>query len=214
MFWFLLVAGRVNLYLSARTSWVVPVGAVILSVATAGIVLSARRSAREPLRRKHALLAAALILPVIMITASPPTVLGSFSAARKVQYSGGGLYTRFGTFRADSEITMLFAAASQFDADASALLAGRAGSEVRFVGFVQHYPSTPPDEFMLTRLVATCCVADTVVVAIRVVGAPGSYATDEWVEVEGTIYPVGGQVIVQASSVVQVPLPEDPYLTP
>lgn len=94
MFWFLLVAGRVNLYLSTRTSWVVPLGAAILSVATVGAVISARRTARQPLLRRHVLVAAALILPVTFITSSPPTVLGSFSAVRKAQYAGRGLYTR------------------------------------------------------------------------------------------------------------------------
>lgn len=214
LFWFMLVADRVNLYLSTRTAWVVPLGAAILSVATVGAIISARRTARQPLLRRHALLAAALILPVILISSAPPTVLGSFSAERKAQFAGRGLYTRFGTFQADSEITLLFAAAAQFDSDASALLARRAGSEVRFTGFVQHFPSTPPDEFLLTRLVATCCVADTVVVSVRVIGAPGSYATDEWVTVTGEIYPVGGEVIVQVSSVEQIQVPEDPYLTP
>src|SRR5205823_4944955 len=35
-FWFLLISGRENLYLSTRTQWVVPIGAVLLTAAAAG----------------------------------------------------------------------------------------------------------------------------------------------------------------------------------
>ena len=36
LFWFLQISGRVNLYLSTRTSWVVPIGAVLLTLAAVG----------------------------------------------------------------------------------------------------------------------------------------------------------------------------------
>src|SRR5207245_10152596 len=44
MFWFLFLSGRVNLYLSTRTSWVVPVGAILLTIASIGWLLSAALS--------------------------------------------------------------------------------------------------------------------------------------------------------------------------
>src|SRR2546426_1533780 len=40
LFWFLLLTGRDALYLSTRTSWVVPVGAVLLPAAPAGLIVS------------------------------------------------------------------------------------------------------------------------------------------------------------------------------
>ena len=36
LFWFLIVSGRTSLYLSARTDWVVPVGAGIMTLALIG----------------------------------------------------------------------------------------------------------------------------------------------------------------------------------
>jgi len=43
---------------------------------------------------------------------------------------------------------------------------------------------------------------------------PGRFETNDWVEVRGSIYPLGREVIVNASSVEAVPRPDRPYLTP
>ena len=53
MFWFLLLTGRINLYLSTRTQWVVPVGAALLSAAAVGRIVAARVRRPEPLRRRE-----------------------------------------------------------------------------------------------------------------------------------------------------------------
>ena len=80
------------------------------------------------------------------------------------------------------------------------------------------YPDTPADEFFLTRYVITCCVADATIVQVRVVNVvPGRFQPNDWVEVKGTIYPIGREVILNAASadsIVKVARPERPYLTP
>ena len=43
---------------------------------------------------------------------------------------------------------------------------------------------------------------------------PGLFANEAWVEVTGTIFPIGREVIVNASDIAQVERPEHPYLTP
>jgi hypothetical protein len=43
---------------------------------------------------------------------------------------------------------------------------------------------------------------------------PGQFANEDWVEVTGTIYPIGREVIVDASSIAEVVRPDHPYLTP
>ena len=48
-FWFLLVSGRWSLYLSTRTFWVVPTGAVLMTIAAAGRLATARVIRPEPL---------------------------------------------------------------------------------------------------------------------------------------------------------------------
>ena len=50
---------------------------------------------------------------------------------------------------------------------------------------------------------------------VRVVNVtPGQFANEDWVEVTGTIYPIGREVIVDASGIAEVARPDRPYLTP
>ena len=61
----------------------------------------------------------------------------------------------------------------------------------------------------------TCCVADATTAQVRVVNVPpGKFQTNDWVQVRGPIYPLGKQVIVNATSVEEVARPAGPYLTP
>ncbi len=214
MFWFLLLSGRVSLYLGSRTSWIAPAGAVLLTIIAGGIALSARGRRDSPLRPHQVFVAAALLVPVILVTVSPPATLGSFSASRKASFSGKGLWTYWGTFDERSEIDLRFAAAAEFWPTARKLLAARAGEPVDFVGFVARNPDTGADEFLLTRFVITCCVADATIVQIRVVNVtPGEFETDDWVKVSGPIFPIGNQIIVMADSIEEIDQPRTPYLS-
>jgi len=68
---------------------------------------------------------------------------------------------------------------------------------------------------LLTRYVVSCCVADATVAQVRVVNVtPGAFANDTWVEVTGIIYPLGREVIVDATQITEVDRPDRPYLTP
>jgi uncharacterized repeat protein (TIGR03943 family) len=215
MFWFLYLTGRVNLYLSTRTSWVVPVGAVLLTLAAVGRLASARGPSREPLRRREAVVMTLMVLPVVVVMTLPTATLGTFSASKKTSFSSGGTATFYGDITATSEITLLSVAAAQTSDAGATALAKRAGSDVDFVGFVTRYPDTPVDELLLTRYVITCCVADATIVQVRVVNVPpGKFQANDWVDVKGQIYPLGREVIVNASSVVGVARPAKPYITP
>ena len=47
----------------------------------------------------------------------------------------------------------------------------------------------------------SCCVADATIAEVRVVNVtPGQFANEDWVEVTGTIYPIGREVIVDATA--------------
>ena len=113
------------------------------------------------------------------------------------------------------ELTLIDVAAGQTSPEGEAALAGRAGEEVSFIGFVTRYADTPADELFLTRYVVTCCVADATIAQVRVVNVtPGTFEPNDWIEVTGPIYPIGREVIVNATEIVEVPRPERPYLTP
>jgi hypothetical protein len=43
---------------------------------------------------------------------------------------------------------------------------------------------------------------------------PGQFTNEDWVRVRATIYPLGREVIVDASDITAVERPDPPYLTP
>jgi uncharacterized repeat protein (TIGR03943 family) len=217
MFWWLLATGRVNLYLSTNTSWVVPVGAVLLTAAAIGRLASARGSESEPVARREEVILALMVVPVILVMVLPPATLGSFSASRKTTYSPGATLSSsfYDDITSTSEITLLSVAAGQTSNQGAQALAKRAGADVVFIGVASRDPSTPADEFLLTRYVITCCVADATIVQVRVVNvSPGAIQPNDWVEVRGQLYPLGRTMLVNADSIAVVPRPAKPYLTP
>lgn len=213
LFWFLLVSGRDAFYLSTRTEWVVPVAAVLLTLATFGRLASARAAHQEPLRSRELGVMIAMVVPVLLITILPPATLGSFSAGKRSAVAGAGFSASAGDI-ATGDLTLVDVATAQTTPEGERALAKRAGEQVDFIGFVTRYADTPADEFLLTRYVVSCCVADATVAQVRVVNVtPGAFADNEWVEVTGTIYPIGREVIVNASTIQDVARPERPYLS-
>lgn len=213
LFWFLLVSGRDAFYLSTRTEWVVPVAAVLLTLATFGRLASARAAQQEPLRSRELGVMIAMVVPVLLITILPPATLGSFSAGKRSAVAGAGFSASAGDI-ATGDLTLVDVATAQTTPEGERALAKRAGEQVDFIGFVTRYADTPADEFLLTRYVVSCCVADATVAQVRVVNVtPGAFEDNEWVEVTGTIYPIGREVIVNASTILDVPRPERPYLS-
>jgi uncharacterized repeat protein (TIGR03943 family) len=214
LFWWLLLTGRQNFYLSTRTQWVVPVGATLLTLAALGRLVTARTREREPVRRREAWIMGAVVAPVVLMMALPPATLGQFSAGRRSSFASAGVATSAADI-GSGELTLVDVATGQTTPEGEAALAARAGEQVGFVGFVTRYDDTPADELFLTRYVVTCCVADATIAQVRVVNVtPGTFEPNDWVEVTGAIYPIGREVIVNASSIVGVERPERPYLTP
>lgn len=214
LFWYLLLAGRSALYLSSRTSWVIPLGAALLTLGATGRVAGARAVRPEPLSRRHALGTGLLIAPVIAVLVIPPSALGSYAASNRSSFVGSGFLAEPEDIASGALSLSDIAGALQSQGGAR-VLARRAGSRVSLVGFVTRDEGTPADEFVLTRFLVSCCVADALSVQVRVVGAPpGAMKTDQWVRVEGALYPLGSEALVAASGVVRIERPADPYLSP
>ena len=214
LFWFLIVSDRISLYLSSRTDWVVPMGAIVLTVATIGRLLSARVSHAEPLTRKEALGAGLIVLPVVVVLSLPAASLGSYAASRRSSVTSGS-FVASAEDVASGELSLVDVSGATRNPQAMRELVKRAGEQVAFTGFVTRDSSMPANEFVLTRFLISCCVADALSAEARVVGAPpGKFKEDEWVRVEGAMYPLGREVIVDASEVVKVDRPKRPYLNP
>lgn len=210
LFWFLMGSGRWTLYLSSRIFWVVPTGAVLLTIAALGRLATARAEHPEPISRRDVWGLALILLPVVAVLALPPAALGSYAASRRSVSAG---FAGVAGDPSTGDITLVDVAGAMWSETAARALAERGGSRVSMVGFVVRHEEMPADEFLLTRFLVSCCVADALSVQVRVVGAPpGRFREDEWVRVRGTIYPLPNEVVVDASSVERVPRPREPYL--
>jgi uncharacterized repeat protein (TIGR03943 family) len=213
LFWFLMLSDRTSLYLSSRTDWIVPVGALITTVAGIGRLLTLRSHDPRPVTSRDAFAMSVLIVPIVVVLALPPATLGSFAASRRSTLSGG--YVTSVEDIVNGELSLADVGGALRSRDAMRALSDRAGTSVEFVGFVNRDEGTPADEFTLTRFLISCCVADALSVEVRVVGAPpGRFKNDDWVRVEGRLYPLNNEVVVDASEVVGVPRPDEPYLNP
>lgn len=214
LFWFLMATGRTALYLSSRTDWVVPIGAVILTGAVLGRAFSLREPTPSRVTAREAGIMAFIAMPVVIALALPPASLGSFAASRRSSVVGGSFVASADNLR-EGELRLADVGGALRSPEAMEALAGRAGSDVSFVGFVVRDPGDPADEFTLTRFMISCCVADALSVEVRVVGAPpGVLEEDRWVRVEGKLYPLGTEVVVDATDVTEVERPKRPYLNP
>ncbi|MGH2674353.1 MAG: TIGR03943 family putative permease subunit [Actinomycetota bacterium] len=210
VFWFLLISGRTSLYLSSRTAWVVPTGAIVLTVAAAGRLATLRAPRPERLSARTSWTVGFIVLPAAIVLALPPTALGSYAASRRSLSAG---FAGAAAIEPGDRVTLAAVAAGVWSDQARRALVERAGSRVTFDGIVTLREGSPADEFVLTRFIVSCCVADALSVQVRVVGAPpGRFEEDQWVRVSGTFYPVGREVVVDASAVRPIPQPQDPYL--
>jgi uncharacterized repeat protein (TIGR03943 family) len=210
LFWFLLAVDRTSLYLSSRTAWLVPLGAVLATIAAIGRLASVRTSDPRPLSPRETWVTGLIVLPVVLLLALPPVTLDSFAVRQRSDATAIGSSARV----VSGPIDLVDVAAARAVADAERALKARAGERVTIEGFVTEEEGEA-DRFQLTRFVITCCVADATISYVTVVDAPpGSFATDEWVRVVGPIYPLGSDILVQAESIERIPPPDDPYLTP
>jgi uncharacterized repeat protein (TIGR03943 family) len=213
LFWYILLAERTSFYFASRTSWLVPVGAITLTVAMLGRVISSRVAHAEPVSPKQFGALVVLIAPAVLIMAFPPATLGSFAVSRRSSATIKGAYvsaTDRELSRGDLSLVDIFGLSYYGELDK---LAPRAGTTSSFTGFVTRSPTDGANEFQLNRFMISCCPGDAVSVNIRIVGAPsGQFEQDDWVRVTGKIYPIGKEVIVDALKVEPVPRPQRPYL--
>lgn len=212
LFWFIIATDRLSFYLASRTSWLAPVGAVTLTLATIGAVVTARTSHPEKLDKRRVKSLALLVVPAVAILLFPPATLGSYAVSRRSQSVKGAYVSFAGRDLSKGDLSLLDIFGLSYNNEIHRL-ATRAGSSSSFTGFVTRDPGVGADEFYLNRFMVTCCPGDAVSIRLRVVGAPpGQFKTDDWVRVTGKIYPVGKQVVVDATEVQNVSRPERPYL--
>jgi uncharacterized repeat protein (TIGR03943 family) len=152
-----------------------------------------------------------LLLPMLAVLLFPPPALGSYTAARDNTVVVEP-YDHFRTFPATGAVPLSlteFIARAQQDKQGSLV-----GRSVVLQGFV-----TPREDgtWDLTRLLVSCCAADSRPLTVTVHGARAPRA-DTWVRVTGTWHREGtpgtltAALALDAAGVVPVPEPTNPYL--
>jgi putative membrane protein len=86
-------------------------------------------------------------------------------------------------------------------------------------GFVYHDPRLPKNQFLVSRFIITCCVADAVALGMVVDWPAAATLTENsWVEVQGeiTVAALNGQSMpgIRAKQVAPISIPDQPYLFP
>jgi uncharacterized repeat protein (TIGR03943 family) len=169
------------------------------------------RGPSRGLRAREAAQLAVMVLPALIVLILPPATLGAAATTNRGTFGG----TAVTASDEGGPPTLVQVAAAHYSQNALQRLARDAGVRVTYVGFVHRDADTPADQFLLTRFVVTCCVADALVAQVRVVGLEEQGVRDnQWVQVTGRLYPVRDDILLLADHVKVVPKPAHPYVTP
>jgi uncharacterized repeat protein (TIGR03943 family) len=203
-FYLLWLTGTSDRYLGARTQWLVPFGAVTLTVVVA---LAARSWRAGPaLRAGEGLGLLALAVPLVLVLLVPHAELGAYAASRK----SGSFFPAVKPQppATPRDVNLLDIRISELDPLFAIVAHVHRGARVGLLGIVTH---TGPGRFSLTRFYITCCIADAQPLTIEV-DSTRHVAMNQWVFVTGKLERPGKQYTLAADGVVARRSPSDPYL--
>ena len=212
VFAWLWISGESVRYLGPRTQWVVPVGAIGLTLAAAGYLVATRADRPSRLSLREGLGLAALVLPVLAAAVLANAQLGALAASNKLSSRGidSAALARLAS-RDAKHVDFLQLYAAGRDDGLTRELGLAEGRSVELTGFVSE---TGP-LFTLSRFYITCCVADAVPIGVRVsAGKRGArLEKDDWIDVTGVLARGRREWIVRALRIERVKPPSDPYLS-
>ncbi|BBB49309.1 TIGR03943 family putative permease subunit [Pelolinea submarina] len=161
-----------------------------------------------------------LSLPLIIGLAAPEQPLSSASLdTRGISLNAPVSISQQSTdslaVRQDDRTILDWVKLFNYESDPSAYI----GEDVNVIGFVYHDPRLPQGEFMVSRFIITCCVADAFAVGMTVDWPQDvNFEDNTWINVQGTldVMQIGSQTVpmVHAASIQPVSAPEQPYLYP
>jgi putative membrane protein len=216
LFGWLWLSGESVRYLGPRTQWVVPLGAIGLTLAAAGYLHATRDMPSGRARPLELAGLAALLIPILAAATLAHAQLGSLAASNKLSSRGidPSALARLAS-RDASSVGFLQLNAAGRDAGLSRELGLTAGKPVQLLGFVSSKPESGRP-FELSRFYITCCVADAVPVSVHV--SKGTVRRlqvdrDDWLRVTGVLEHGDREWIVRAVRVEHVDAPSNPYLS-
>ncbi len=206
-FYTLWLTGASVRFLGARTQWLVPFGAVTLTVAAALAWRSSRSSSPSSLRPGEAAGLFALLVPLTLILLVPDAQLGAYAASRKSSSFFPAVKPHPPATPRD--VTLLDIRVAEADPVFALASHIHRGTRVGLLGLVTH---TGAGHFSLTRFYITCCVADAQPLTIDV-ASPRRVVRNEWVWVTATVREARSRYSLVADRVVTRPAPHNPYLS-
>jgi uncharacterized repeat protein (TIGR03943 family) len=216
LFAWLWLSGESVRYLGPRTQWVVPLGAIGLTLAAAAYLRSTRDVPSSRARPLELMGLAALVVPILAAATLAHAQLGSLAASNKLSSRGidPSALARLAS-RDASSVGFLQLNAAGRDAGLSRELGLAAGKPVKLLGFVSSNPGGRRP-FELSRFYITCCVADAVPVSVHV--SPGAVRRlrvkrNDWLRVTGVLAHGNREWVVRALRVEHVDAPSNPYLS-
>jgi uncharacterized repeat protein (TIGR03943 family) len=150
-----------------------------------------------------------LLAPIAALLLVAPPTLGSYGVDRAANVnirSGAPVFDPLTRKSGPVPMGLLEFGQRAFEHDGASFN----GAAVQLTGFAA---GAADGGFRLARYQIACCAADAAPVVVRVVGTAGDAPPrDQWVTVTGTFHP-GGEELPElaATSVVEIPAPEDPY---
>jgi uncharacterized repeat protein (TIGR03943 family) len=154
---------------------------------------------------RHPRIAWLLILPALAMLAFAPPALGSYTANRE-NNKRVSFRPHFAPLPAGDPVPLSLGDYIAYaEADREHHLQGR---RVQLTGF-----ATPGKHgrWQLTRLVVTCCAADSQVLKVAVHGTPSPPA-DAWVTITGTWHRTGKQAALDVTKAKRIDEPPNPYM--
>jgi uncharacterized repeat protein (TIGR03943 family) len=150
-----------------------------------------------------------LLAPIAVLLLVAPPTLGSYGLDRSASVdirAGGRVFDPLPASSQPVPLSLLEFAQRAFDHDGQSM----DGVPVQLTGFVAGSES---GGFKLARYQIACCAADAAPVVVLVQGVAGAAPErDQWVRVTGTFVPGGSDAPhLTATSVEEIPAPEDPY---
>jgi putative membrane protein len=212
VFAWLWASGESVRYLGPRTQWVVPVGALGLTLAAGGYLYATRAESPSRLSLREGLGLVGLVLPVMAAAVLANAQLGALAASNKLSSRGidSAALARLAS-RDAKHVGFLQLNAAGRDAGLTRELGLGEGKPVELTGFV----SDTGRVFTLSRFYITCCVADAVPIGVHVSagGRGAKLDKDDWIDVTGVLARGQREWIVKAVRIEHIKPPSDPYLS-
>jgi uncharacterized repeat protein (TIGR03943 family) len=193
-------------FLGTRTQWLVPFGAITLTVAAA-LALRSQRRTRTPLSLAEAIGLFTLVVPLALLLLAPHAQLGAYAASRKATSFFPAVKPPPPATPRD--VTLLDIRVAEDDNVFALTSHIHSGTRVGLLGLVT---GVGTGRFSLTRFYITCCIADAQPVTIQVEW-PRPVTRNHWVWVTGVLRAPSSRFTLAADAVTPRPSPSDPYLS-